>query len=152
MKQLKVIPSEIVSVLLTYVIPANYEALTAELTNFTSRVETISSEEKYYELLYSQIELEFDMEEAELLDKLVPLWVQTRGVVFDKERQIDEFYMDFEMLALAYLLDKCVQCADFDAARVEKIIKILKRYDMMVTLWLILCELSGEKVKTGYTF
>lgn len=93
-----------------------------------------------------------DLDDAEVLEQLVPLWSSSRGVQFAVDKPIDEFYMDFELSWLWFLLASCVSENNFDQIRVAKMRAIIRRYSNLPQLWLYLCQLDGDVIETAYTF
>ncbi len=115
--------------------------------------ELISCNYDYLYLLYSKIiELAPVEEEASLLETLVPFWQQIRGSQLSREKAIDEFYYEFEMLKLWVLICDAIANNEFSADLIRKMRAIIRRYSNMPQLWLFLCRQSGEEIKTSFTF
>lgn len=93
-----------------------------------------------------------DLEDAVVLEQLVPLWSASRGVEFATDKPIDEFYMEFELSWLWFLLASCASEDNFDHVRVAKMRAIIRRYSNLPQIWLYLCQLDGNAIKTAYTF
>ena len=93
-----------------------------------------------------------DLEDAAVLEQLVPLWSTSRGVKFAADKLIDEFYMEFELSWLWFLLASCVSENNFDHIRVAKMRTIIRRYSNLPQIWFYLCQLDGDVIKTAYTF
>lgn len=111
------------------------------------------SDESYRKFLWTNvIATNSDLEDAVVLEQLVPLWSASRGVKFAADKPIDEFYMEFELSWLWFLLASCASENSFDHTRVAKMRAIIRRYSNLPQIWLYLCQLDGDAIKTAYTF
>ena len=107
----------------------------------------------YFTFLYQQTSLAVRFsEEAELLEWVIPAWSTARGKHFAADKPVDEFYRELELLLLWQLI--CLACREqeFSNPLVTKMRVIIRRYSNMPALWQYLCNLSGEEIKSAYTF
>lgn len=109
--------------------------------------------EAYQNLLYTLVrQLEPITEEAQLLEVLIPNWQFLRGNQISRDKAVDEFYFEFEMITLWVLLTDSITGGKFQPQVVSKMRAIIRRYSNLPNLWQFLCNYSGEEVKVGYTF
>lgn len=91
-------------------------------------------------------------DEAALLEIIVPLWDVARGQQVSKDKKIDEFYYEFELLLLWDLLVKLTTSNEVNKQILAKLRTIVRRYSQMPKLWEHLCYLNGDDLTTAYTF
>jgi hypothetical protein len=126
------------------------ERLYQQIVDFSSG---LADNHEYYQFLMNNTdEAEKFDEEADFLEWLIPVWSNERGRSFSQEKPIDEFYKELEFLILWKLLVDCVDANEFVRSRVTKMRAIIRRYSNMPALWLYLCKISGEEIKSAYTF
>ena len=107
----------------------------------------------YPQLLYAlALELDQLTDEAVILDRVVTEWSLQRGQLFSADKNIDEFYTEFELFMLCYQLINSVNDQEFSKLRLISLRRIIKRYGKLSELWQYLCQISGEEIKTSYTF
>lgn len=113
----------------------------------------LSLNQAYWDLLGVCAQLILNSErEDDVLEQLVPIWSQQRGSTFSKDKPIDEFYSEVEYYTLWYLLVQSAVQQSFTPLSIRKMRAIIRRYSNMPALWYFLCQISGEELKTGYTF
>ncbi len=131
-------------------IKAEISLLFWEVSKFNSG---LGETQKYKLLLDAATQLIINSEcEDDILDKLVPIWSQQRGSAFSKDKPVDEFYRETEYYTLWYLLVQGATDQAFNSYSVSKMRAIIRRYSNMPALWYFLCQISGEELKTAYTF
>lgn len=141
---LKLLPLEIDK------ISTEIKQLSLEVNDFKSG---LANDQAYWQLLDFGVQLILNSSsEDDILKELVPIWSQQRGVVFDKDKLIDEFYRELEYYTLWSLLMQSATQQSFTPLVVSKMRAIIRRYSNMPALWYFLCQISGEELKTGYTF
>ena len=134
------------------------EILIDEANKLWNQITQINSDdeklnESYREFLWTNvITTNSDLEDAVVLEQLVPLWSASRGVKFAADKPIDEFYMEFELSWLWFLLASCASENSFDHIRVAKMRAIIRRYSNLPQIWLYLCQLDGDAIEAAYTF
>jgi hypothetical protein len=113
----------------------------------------INFNDEYREFIIDCVEevLEID-HEADLLEIIVPLWANERGNIVPIEKSIDEFYYDVEQVMLWQMLLNLVSSTTVSTHILSKLRAIVRRYSTMPQLWIYLCNMSGDKLKTAYTF
>lgn len=131
-------------------ISAEVKQLALQVSKFESGLQ---DNQAYWQLLGSSAQLIINSaREDEVLEQLVPIWSQQRGVVFSKEKPIDEFYREVEYYTLCCLLVQSATQQSFTPSIIAKMRAIIRRYSNMPALWYYLCQISGAELKTGYTF
>ena len=131
-------------------ISTEIKQLALQVSKFESGLQ---DNQAYWQLLGSSAQLIVNSaREDEVLEQLVPIWSQQRGVIFSKEKAIDEFYREVEYYTLCYLLVQSASEQAFTPSIIAKIRAIIRRYSNMPALWYYLCQISGAELKTGYTF
>lgn len=90
--------------------------------------------------------------EDDVLEQLIPIWSQQRGIAFSKDKPIDEFYREVEYYTLWCLIIQSATQQSFTSLLIRKMRAIIRRYSNMPALWYFLCQISGEELKTAYTF
>lgn len=134
------------------------EILINEATELWQEVNLIQSGEgslnqTYRDFLWSYaINLDPKLNDAEVLELLVPLWSAARGNKFAANKPIDKFYTELELSWLWFLMVSCAGENEFDQIRVAKMRAIIRRYSNLPQIWLYLCQLDGDAIKTAYTF
>lgn len=104
----------------------------------------------YMRDLYQNIDLE--KTEAELLEFIVPDWVAHRSKEIPQDIQIDEFYEHLEMLILLNLIHEYSNNKELPEYKIKKMRDIIRRYSNMPSLWLFLCNISGQNISSTYSF
>ena len=132
-------------------------AISQEISELQQQVlqfnDSLATPTEYLNLLYGlSLSLFVINEEAELLELLIPYWEAKRGVKLGRDKPIDEFYAEFELLTLWRLIAKSIQSQEFLAEDLLKMRSIIRRYSNMPSFWLYLWDISGEEVKVGFTF
>lgn len=131
-------------------ISAEVKQLALQVSKFESGLQ---DNQAYWQLLGSSAQLVVNSaREDEVLEQLVPIWSQQRGVIFSKEKPIDEFYREVEYYTLWCLLIQSATQQSFTPSIIAKMRAIIRRYSNMPALWYYLCQISGAELKTGYTF
>lgn len=131
-------------------ISTEIKQLALQVSKFESGLQ---DNQTYWQLLGSSAQLIVNSaREDEVLEQLVPIWSQQRGVIFSKEKAIDEFYREVEYYTLCCLLVQSATQQSFTPLIIAKMRAIIRRYSNMPALWYYLCQISGAELKTGYTF
>lgn len=131
-------------------ISTEIKQLALQVSKFESGLQ---DNQAYWQLLGSSAQLIVNSaSEDEVLEQLVPIWSQQRGVIFSKEKPIDEFYREVEYYTLCCLLVQSATQQSFIPFTIAKMRAIIRRYSNMPALWYYLCQISGAELKTGYTF
>lgn len=154
-KDLKIVTSYFEGLLL----PANqFKEISLEINKLSLQVSKIVSDAENQEV-YPQyiidcvlLTLEHHGEEVDLLDQLVTIWSQAREQKQIKTKPIDEFFEDVEYISLWQLFVITAKEQKFTENYVRKMCKIIRRYSNMPTMWLYLHQISGDEIKTAYTF
>lgn len=134
------------------------DILIDEATGLWQEINLIKSGEDslnqtYRDFLWNYIiNLDPKLDDAEVLELIVPLWSASRGNKFAADKPIDEFYTEFELSWLWFLMASCADENNFDHIKVAKMRAIIRRYSNLPQIWLYLCQLDGGIIKTAYTF
>ncbi|MDD3266597.1 MAG: hypothetical protein PHC75_05385 [Burkholderiales bacterium] len=128
------------------------DALT-EIKLLFTELETAFEDSNYVLFMQECISKITDLDdEAKLLEIIVPMWDAARGKQIAKDKKIDDFYYEFELLLLWDLLVKLTNSKDVDKQILAKLRTIVRRYSQMPKLWEHLCYLNGDDLTTAYTF
>lgn len=131
-------------------ISTEIKQLALQVSKFESGVQ---DNQVYWQLLGASAQLVVNSaREDEVLEQLVPIWSQQRGVIISKDKPIDEFYREVEYYTLWCLLVQSATQQSFTPLIIAKMRAIIRRYSNMPALWYYLCQISGAELKTGYTF
>ena len=131
-------------------ISTEIKQLALQVSKFESGLQ---DNQAYWQLLGSSAQLIINStREDEVLEQLVPIWSQQRDHAFSREKAIDEFYREVEYYTLCCLLIQSATQQLFKPLIITKMRAILRRYSNMPALWYYLCQISGDELKTGYTF
>ncbi len=131
-------------------ISTEIKQLALQVSKFESGLQ---DNQAYWQLLGASAQLIVNSaREDEVLEQLVPIWSQQRGFIFSKEKAIDEFYREVEYYTLCCLLVQSATLQSFTPSMIAKMRAIIRRYSNMPALWYYLCQISGDELKTGYTF
>lgn len=127
------------------------DALT-EIKLLFTELESSFEDSQYTEFMRDSIAKITDLDdEALLLEIIVPVWDKARGIQIPKDKKIDEFYYEFELLLLWDLLVKLTN-NNKDKQVLAKLKTIVRRYSKMPKIWEHLCHLNGDNLTTAYTF
>lgn len=91
------------------------------------------------------------LDEAELLETVIPIWASSRGNKIPQDKSVDDFYAEFELVTLCMLLNKFAN-GDKSSELIMKLRSIIRRYSNMPTMWRYLCQISGDNLTDSYTF
>jgi len=93
-------------------------------------------------------------DESVFLEKLIPQWQSLRNnALISSFKPIDEFYYEVEIFMLMKLIINPVANNEvYNISQIAKMRSIVRRYSNMPNFWQILCIISGDEVKTSYTF
>ena len=138
-------------------LPLENSKISAEVKHLATQVSKFNSgvqdNQAYWQLLGSSAQLIVNSaREDEVLEQLVPIWSQQRGIIFSKDKPIDEFYREVEYYTLWHLVVQSAIEQSFTPSIIAKMRAIIRRYSNMPALWYYLCQISGAEFKTGYTF
>lgn len=129
--------------------------LTTELTVFADKlIEIFAGDDKleYVEFMTNCVIDGIKLtNEADLLEYVVPIWASARGQQIPRDKLVDEFYYELEMLILFNLLMDMID-NNLDATGVAKLRAIIRRYSNLPEVWKFLCAASGDEVIDAYTF
>lgn len=133
------------------------DKISREINQLSAQIHEFKSgfaiDQAYWDLLGDGAQLILNSErEDDVLEQLIPIWSQHRGIAFSKAKPIDDFYREVEYYTLWCLIVQSSTQQSFTPLLIRKMRAIIRRYSNMPALWYFLCQISGEELKTGYTF
>ena len=124
-----------------------------EITQLEVQVKKLISPQNYQKFIQNLLNtLDINVEEEELLELVVPIWVEQRNQIIPINTQIDDFYKQLELAILLSLITEFNLNQNIAHYKIKKMREIIRRYSNMPQLWLYLCKISGDTPIDAFTF